>query len=273
MKAIVFTLRLNSLYSIRIPFTWQSALTYPVLPPSAVIGLVANALQRYKNNKHPREYLEEIEQEVVWAGSRLLTPCVIKSYTTSAITKWEDTIGGKFTNALGRQFAYSKNLQIVVIFKNNNSITNEIAKALMTSPLTCGDSESPATIESPVPIESSVIKEVEEINSNEIIETLFPVPFVKDIEIIDGSGQVYLMHERCFKKDEKYPLRSYIVPVKKVRGILKPTTLKVKGEKLKVYKIEDISIYLINFLESPTITLATKEKTSSKSKKKEKKKK
>jgi CRISPR-associated Cas5-like protein len=272
MKAIVFTLRLNSLYSIRIPFTWQSALTYPVLPPSAVIGLVANALQRYKNNKHPREYLEEIEQEVVWAGSRLLTPCVIKSYTTSAITKWEDTIGGKFTNALGRQFAYSKNLQIVVIFKNNNSITNEIAKALMTSPLTCGDSESPATIESPVPIESSVIKEVEEINSNEIIETLFPVPFVKDIEIIDGSGQVYLMHERCFKKDEKYPLRSYIVPVKEVRGILKPTTLKVKGEKLKVYKIEDISIYLINFLESPTITLATKEKPVQKVKRRKRRK-
>jgi|YelNatPaOPRAMG01_1025707.scaffolds.fasta_scaffold18865_5 CRISPR-associated Cas5-like protein len=268
MKAIVFTLRLNSLYSIRIPFTWQSALTYPVLPPSAVIGLVANALQRYKNNKHPREYLEEVEQEVVWAGSRLLAPCIIKSYTTSAITKWEDTIGGKFTNALGRQFAYSKNLQTVVIFKNNNSITNEIAKALMTSPLTCGDSESPVIIES-----SLVIKEVEEITSNEIIETLFPVPFVKDIEIIDGGGQVYLMHERCLKKDEKYPLRSYIVPVKEVRGILKPTTLKVKGEKLKVYKIEDISIYLVNFLESPTITLNTKEKPVQKVKRRTKKKK
>ena len=50
MKAIVFTLRLNSLYSIRIPFTWQSALTYPLLPPSAIIGLIANALQRYKND-------------------------------------------------------------------------------------------------------------------------------------------------------------------------------------------------------------------------------
>ncbi|MGQ9510246.1 MAG: CRISPR-associated protein Cas5, partial [Thermodesulfobacteriota bacterium] len=53
MKALVFDIRVNSLYSIRIPFTWQSALTYPVLPPSAVIGMLANALQRYKNDKHP----------------------------------------------------------------------------------------------------------------------------------------------------------------------------------------------------------------------------
>jgi CRISPR-associated Cas5-like protein len=231
MRAIVFTLRLNSLYSIRIPFTWQSALTYPVLPPSAVIGLVANALQRYKNDKHPREYLEKVEQEVVWAGSRLLTPCVIKSYTTSAITKWEDTIGGKFTNALGRQFAYSRRLQAAVIFKNNNSIINEVANALITSPLTCGDSESLATVES-----FPEIKEVEELTSNEMVETSFPFLFSKDIEIING-GQIYLMHERCLKRNEEYLLKIYIVPVKEEQGILQPITLKIKGEKLKIYRI------------------------------------
>ena len=110
MKALVFVIRLNSLYSIRVPFTWQSALTYPILPPSSVIGMLANALQRCRNDKHPLEYLDFIENEVLWAGSRLLTPCIIKSYITSAIVKWEDNLGGKFTNALGRQFAYSKKL-------------------------------------------------------------------------------------------------------------------------------------------------------------------
>jgi len=126
MKALVFDIRVNSLYSIRIPFTWQSALTYPVLPPSAVIGMLANALQRQKNNKHPLEYLDLIENDLLWAGSRLLTPCVIKSYITSAIVKWEDTLGGKFTNALGRQYAYSKKLQIAAIFKNEMPL-NDIA--------------------------------------------------------------------------------------------------------------------------------------------------
>ena len=246
MKALILNVRLNSLYSIRIPFTWQSALTYPVLPPSAVIGLVANALQRYKNDKHPRKYLEEVEKEIIWAGSRLLTPCVIKSYTTSAITKWEDTIGGKFTNALGRQFAYSKNLQIAIIFKNNSLITNEITNALKISPLTCGDSESPICIE-----DLSETKEIEEITSQDQFETEFPVPFVKEIEIIEGSGQIYLMHERCLKKDGNYPLRSFIVPVKEVEGILQPTTLKIKGERLKVYRIKELSTSIIDFLEMP----------------------
>ena len=241
MKAIVFTLRLNSLYSIRIPFTWQSALTYPLLPPSAIIGLIANALQRYKNDKHPIEYLKKVEEEIIWAGSRLLTPCIIKSYTTSAITKWEGMlVGGKFTNALGRQFAYSKNLEIAVICKNN-LIIQEIINSLLTSPLTCGDSESLVTLES-----FPKIREVEEIISNDIVETLFPVPFVKEIEIVNGSGQVYLMHEKCLKRDKKYPLRSYIVPIKRIKGILQPATLKIRGKRLKIYKIKDISTYIIN---------------------------
>jgi len=241
MKAIVFTLRLNSLYSIRIPFTWQSALTYPLLPPSAIIGLIANALQRYKNDKHPIEYLKKVEEEIIWAGSRLLTPCIIKSYTTSAITKWEDMlVGGKFTNALGRQFAYSKNLENAVICKNN-LIIQEIINSLLTSPLTCGDSESLVTLES-----FPKIREVEEIISNDIVETLFPVPFVKEIEIVNGSGQVYLMHEKCLKRDKKYPLRSYIVPIKRIKGILQPATLKIRGKRLKIYKIKDISTYIIN---------------------------
>jgi len=238
----VFTLRLNSLYSIRIPFTWQSALTYPVLPPSAVIGLIANALQRCKNDKHPREYLKKVEEEIIWAGSRLLTPCLIKSYTTSAITKWEDTVGGKFTNALSRQFSFSKNLQVIAIFKNNNlSLEGE---ALLLSPLTCGDSESPVTIEDP-----PEIKDTEEIVSKEVVETYFPVPFVKNIEIIDSGGQVYLMHERCLKRDERYLLRSYVVPLIEVKGILRPTILKVKGVGIKIYKIGDIPIYVIGLTE------------------------
>jgi CRISPR-associated Cas5-like protein len=187
MKALVFDIRVNSLYSIRIPFTWQSALTYPVLPPSAVIGMLANALQRNKNNKHPLEYLDLIENDLLWAGSRLLTPCVIKSYTTSAIVKWEDTLGGKFTNALGRQYAYSKKLQIAAIFKND-TLLNDIAEALKTSPLTCGDSESPISLDSEVSI-----KDVAEDIKDESIQTEYPVPFTKDTKIEEGNGQVYLM--------------------------------------------------------------------------------
>lgn len=238
MKALVFDIRLNSLYSIRIPFTWQSALTYPILPPSAVIGMLANGLQRYKNDKHPLEYLNLIEDEIIWAGSKLLSPCVIKSYTTSAIVKWEDILGGKFTNALGRQFAYSKKLQIAAIFKSD-ILLNDIGEALKTSPLTCGDSESPVSLDSEI-----LIKDVTDGIKEEVIQTEFPVPFTKETDIKEGNGIFYLMHERCRKYKNKFPLLGYMIPLREEKNLLKPSSLTVKVSNEKVFKIDGIGFVL-----------------------------
>lgn len=234
MNALVFDIRINSLYSIRIPFTWQSALTYPILPPSAVIGMLANALQRYKNDKHPLKYLDLIENDLLWAGSRLLDPCVIKSYTTSAIVKWEDTIGGKFTNALGRQFAYSRRLRMLAIFKNETNL-NDIAQSLKTTPLYCGDSESPVSLDSEV-----MIKNVTEEVDAKSITTQYPIPFTKYTKVEDGNGQIYLMHERCKKCERNFTLVSYMVPIREEQGILKPSYLKVRASNEKVFKVGDI---------------------------------
>jgi CRISPR-associated Cas5-like protein len=234
VKALVFDIRVNS-YSIRIPFTWQSAMTYPVLPPSAVIGMLANALQRQKNNKHPLEYLDLIENDLLWAGSRLLKPCVIKSYTTSAITIFGGPLGKKFTNALGRQYAYSKKLQIAAIFKND-MLLNDIAEALKTSPLTCGDSESPVSLDSEV-----MIRDVTEDIKEETVQTEFPVPFTKETNIVDGNGVVYLMHERCKKSSNNFPLVSYMVPVREEQRILSPSALTIRVSKEKVFEIKGIS--------------------------------
>lgn len=232
MKALVFTVRLNSLYSIRVPFTWQSALTYPILPPSAVIGLIANALQR-KNNIPPFECLELLERQILWAGSRLLTPCVIKSYTTSAIVKWEDVLGGKFTNALGRQFAYTKKIEVLAIFEAEDKLY-DIVEALKITPITCGDSESLCSLE------SMEIKNVSEIElENAEVETQYPLPFDKNVGIMEGGGQLYLMHKKCQKQEKNFPLLSYVVPIKEDRGILVPTVLKVKISKGKVCEVED----------------------------------
>jgi len=243
MKALVFDIRVNSLYSIRIPFTWQSALTYPVLPPSAIIGLLANAIQRYRNDKHPLDYLNDIEDQILWAGSRLLRPCVIKSYTTSVIVKWEDTLGGKFTNALGRQFAYSQKLQIAAIFKSD-MLTNDIplsviVEALKNTPLTCGDSESLFSLD-----EDVMIKNVTDDIKDGIIQTEYPIPFTKYTDIKDGNGQVYLMHERCKKADNNFPLVSYMVPVREEQKILSPSYFKVVVSNEKVYKIDEIGYVL-----------------------------
>ncbi len=265
LKAISFTIRLNSLYSIRIPFTWQSALTYPILPPSAVIGMLANALQRYKNNNHPLEYLTRVENSLDWAGSRLLTPAVIKSYTLSTIVKWEDTIGAKFTNALGRQFAFTRNLQILAVFKNP-SVLDDIITGLKTSPLTCGDSESSATVEDEI-IQSDVIEITEKVKNQEII-TLFPTPFDKDTEITDGNGELYLMHERC-STEGNLPLKSYLVPLRREGQIIKPSSLTLKVQNERVYQIESIGYVIARSAETePEKNKETAKATRSRKRKK-----
>jgi CRISPR-associated Cas5-like protein len=241
VKALVFNIRLNSLYSIRIPFTWQSALTYPILPPSGVIGMLANALQRYKNDKHPLEYLNMVENNLLWAGSRLIKPCVIRSYTTSAIVKWDYTLGGKFTNALGRQYAYSQKLQIAAIF-NNDDLIIDISSAIKNTPLTCGDSESLISLDGGVNI--TVVEDVTSEFKDKDIETTYPVPFTKDTKIEYGNGKVYLMHERCKKQDNHFPLVSYIIPVREEQKILNPSYLKVRVSDEKVFKIDGIGFVL-----------------------------
>lgn len=241
VKAVVFNVRLNSLYSIRIPFTWQSALTYPILPPSAVIGLVANALQRYKNNEHPSQYLKHIEEKLVWASSRLITPCIVKSYTVSAITKWEDNLGAKFTNALGRQFAYSRNMQILCILRDDSS-TTEIAEAIASTPLTCGDSESPISLEGEIKVANADF-----LLCPSHVTTRFPFPFTEDIKIIQGAGRIYRMHERCLKTGDSFPLMSYLIPIRERNGILEPTslTIEISEKDFKVLSIEDVGEVVI----------------------------
>ncbi len=236
MKALIFKIRFNSLYSIRVPFTWQSALTYPFLPPSGIIGLLANALQRYENKGHPKEYLIEIEKEIIWAGSRLISPCIIKSYTTSAITKWDVKLGEKSTNALGRELGYTKSMEIMAIFKTEKYI-QKIQSAISTTPLTCGDSESPVTVieKCDTPLE---VKEFTQPKDSEI-EIMFPLPFLPDkFEIKKGTGRVYLVHEKCLKEDKNFPLIMYILPLKEQNGIVFPEKLILRlNEETKLYYI------------------------------------
>lgn len=238
MKAIVYDLRTNSLFSIRVPYTWQSALSYPLPPPSSIIGMLANALQRYKNNKHPIEYLAEVEQNIKWAGARLLSPAVVKSYTTSAITKWEITIGGKSTNALGREYVFSKNIRVVAIIQNE-AFANDLINALKNAPITCGDSESLVSIE-----ELQTPRNVVEcqFGPGEAVETEYPIPMkFEELEVTNGIGKLYLQHERCKKVGNKFPLVSYIYPIQEEGGILHPSRFQIRIKKqVKGYEIVGI---------------------------------
>ncbi|MCD6318593.1 CRISPR-associated protein Cas5 [Candidatus Aerophobetes bacterium] len=240
MKAIALTIRLDSLYSIRIPYTWQSALAYPLPPPSTIIGMLTNALQRYKNDKPPLYYLDKVEENVIWAGARLrlLSPAVVKSYTTSAITKWEVELGGKSTNALGRQYVFTKNVEVVAVI-DEETFAQELVNILPSVPITCGDSESIATVENIKPLLETKLREFP---PDTVFETEFPIPFnLQKIEIIEGSGRLYLVHERCKKRGKEFPLVNYLFPLREENNILHPTkfTIRIK-QPVFILEIEDV---------------------------------
>lgn len=249
MKALIYDIRTNSLYSIRVPFTWQTSLSYLLPPPSCIIGMLANALQRYKNQNHPLYYLEKIEENLRWAGSKLLSPAVVKSYITSAITNWEIELGGKSTNALGREYVFARKIRIVAIIEHTE-FAEDLIIALKHSPITCGDSESLVSIENILPLKDVIPRRFEP--SDKYIKTEYPVPMkFESLELIsdsgDEAGRLFLVHERCkFKGDKKeFPLFTYLYPIREENGILLPSqfTIRIKKQ-IRGYEIADIGIVL-----------------------------
>lgn len=220
MRAVIARLTLNSLYSIRVPFTWQSSQTYPVPPPSAVIGLFANALQRYKNDRNPRDYLNLIEDKLVWAGARLITPSIVKSYMTSSIVKWDSVFPFKATNALGRQFAFTKTVEVTLVLEDSR-VASELHDAVRTTPLFFGDSESAVTVEDVCVVDAGYSKV-------KTIETVYPVPFRDTIVIRSGTGKLIPMHERCQERNNGRPLETYIIPVIEKKDVFIPSSLVVE---------------------------------------------
>ncbi|MCM8789040.1 MAG: hypothetical protein NC907_04550, partial [Candidatus Omnitrophica bacterium] len=159
---------------------------------------------------------------------------------TSAIVKWKDAVGSKFTNALGRQFAFSTKIQIAAIFQGDLLI-NEISQALLSTPITCGDSESCCSIE-----KETLIFDVEKrkVQINDEIETSFPFPFDTDLYQIKGEGgKIFLVHQRCVKTTKKkasrsipFKLHMYLFPLKEEKNIIYPARAVLKIKKpIEVY--------------------------------------
>jgi hypothetical protein len=124
---------------------------------------------------------------------------------------------------LGRQYAFTENIEIVVVVEEDDFI-QELVNALQNAPITCGDSESIATIENIKPF-----LKTHELDSEIELETKFPIPFdFQKIEIVNGFGQLYLIHERCQKKDKNFPLVNYLFPLREKNSILYPTELTIK---------------------------------------------
>ena len=78
-----FRLMPLSLVSMRIPFTFQAAASYPLPPPSVITGMLANAVWQ-ATGASPLEMLEKLKKRVhhIWAkslGRISITSAVVKT--------------------------------------------------------------------------------------------------------------------------------------------------------------------------------------------------
>lgn len=162
MVAIEFTLRVSSMYSIRVPYSYQCARTYPLPPPSTIKGLCANALwMRFGGN--PVDHLKKLHQAIIGATSRSDHPIAITPCTVRVVPM----------NALIRQFAFAPAIACLVLFNDeSNSLANDVADALLSSPIYLGDSESLVTC-----LNISKEAEIVKINKGAIVKVNTVSPF------------------------------------------------------------------------------------------------
>ena len=84
LQALECDFLISSLFSMRMPYTMQSALSYPLPPPSTLLGILANAIYRLKKIP-PLDAVQAVYQKVDWAIASPSTPIVSRSYTLSTI--------------------------------------------------------------------------------------------------------------------------------------------------------------------------------------------
>lgn len=217
MLAIEFRLKISSMYSIRVPYSYQCARTYPLPAPSTIKGLCANALWR-KESGNPVELMQDIHRASLGATSKAVQSIAISSCTVSVVVDLTEK-GGKKTDALLRQFAFTPYIDCMVLFKDGKEdLGSKIAEALKVSPVYLGDSESLVSI---IPKSINPILHIEEVNEGEAItvNSLFKFDFIKNNQV-NGKGVVLYMQDDPCADDAV--LERYIAPLKQEGDTYKP---------------------------------------------------
>ena len=235
MYALTARVQPCGLYSLRLPYTHQSALVYPLPPPSTVLGLVANALYLHRGPlpafqktlaktepysellargfaPAPLACLAEVETKARAVAAAPEGKVVVRSAMVKAVT---DLAKGT-TNALPRQFAHTRTLRLRVGSADADWL-QRCAEALRQCPLTLGDSESPIHVE-----EARVLPaEPVEVQPGEVVETACYLPYAL-LSDCRGVGSAFFVHERCAGAKE---LRLYRFPLAHRGGAHEPCLL------------------------------------------------
>lgn len=250
MIAVEFRLKISSAYSIRVPYSYQCARTYPLPAPSTIKGLCANALWRVEGG-NPVDIMKRIHDASLGATSRSEYAIAVSSCTVRVIPM----------NALLRQFAFTPYIDCMIALKDD-TLGEKIKAALEISPVYLGDSESLVSV---LPESVNSVNRISPVNKDDKVEvnTLVKFDFIENNSINEKGVVLYMQDDPCAADAvlERYiaPLKqngdSYS-PIESFSFIASKPCLLVEGKRLKGI-----------FCESPKETLS-KQKTKRPRKKK-----
>lgn len=213
MKAIAFDLLPSGLFSIRQPPSFQSAIVYPLPPPSTIKGLLANALQQSEGIP-PLQALEKVESRTSTCCASANTSIAVSSGTVRLRIYERQTWR---SDALPRQFAHTRNIRCLVISKDV-AFLEMLEKALTRSILYLGDSESL------VAVSDLWVNELTEtpLAKGTVVETGFYAP-INLFDDLQGDSISYWVFEETLRHER---LTMYVFPIRVVGGHFEPSLIR-----------------------------------------------
>ena len=239
MRAVVAALKVP-FFSIKLPVAYQAAPSYPLPPPTTLIGALAKSYALAfgcGNGKSGDEYVEEcirrVLKQTVLATVKPLSPIWSGSFLLSRLNVLEApgevqervAQGKRIKDAMVRDY-FGGTLALVYLFKED-SFAEEAAKALYLLER-LGDTESLTSLH------WVALAEVEDLESEEgEVDTYFSVKCV-ETDRIRGSFIAYNMHPMGAavkvrrKLEDLGEVETYILPLSEVRrGLLMPGKVRV----------------------------------------------
>jgi len=198
MVAIEFRLKISSMYSIRVPYSYQCARTYPLPAPSTIKGLCANALWR-KEGGDPVVLMKAIHEASLGATSRAEQSIAVSSCTVRVVPM----------NALLRQFAFTPYIDCMIVLKDDD-LGRRITEALKIAPVYIGDGESLVCV---IPQSVCADLQIENINEGQevTVNSLFRFDFIKNKSANEKGVVLYMQDDPC---SPEAILHRYIAPLR-----------------------------------------------------------
>lgn len=208
----------SSLFSMRIPYTYQSALTYPLPPPTVLKGMAAWAIARFEGTD-PLAAMAEVEAGLFWATAAAAGPIIVRSYLVRVV-KVE---GAKppASDVLPRQFGWSSGMTVWFLAEQE-SIARRLREALLSAPVTMGDSESlcyPRMVGQVAEVTPRQIHVGEQVRTRAYVPKRVGEPVV---------GQPLLFWVRVGGEADPQQLEEYFFPVAPTRGRYEPIEFEIR---------------------------------------------